>query len=150
MKKIFSLLLALTCAAGTMYAGYGRIPDKKYCKWGDNFRFDHAFKFHNAGAHNEKMKVMCKQRSGAFKQEQYDKAIEKSSRVREVMSVLSDARAKMAAVSQYDLDGLKAFYDSTKYGDGKLYKGFSKGEIERLLKTYNGNKKNRGRPTLDT
>lgn len=92
-------------------------------------------------AHNEKMKVMCKQRSGAFKQEQYDKAIEKSSRVREVMSAISDARAKMAAVSQYDLNGLKAFYDSTKYGDGKLYKGFSKGEVERLLKTYNDNKK---------
>ncbi|MBQ7259384.1 MAG: LamG domain-containing protein, partial [Paludibacteraceae bacterium] len=92
-------------------------------------------------AHNEKMKVMCKQRSGAFKQEQYDKAIEKSSRVREVMSVISDARTKMAAVSQYDLNGLKAFYDSTKYGDGKLYKGFSRGEVERLLKTYNDNKK---------
>ena len=92
-------------------------------------------------AHNEKMKVMCKQRSGAFKQEQYDKAIEKSNRVREVMSVLSDARAKMAAVSQYDLNGLKAFNDSTQYGDGKLYKGFSKGEVERLIKTYNDNKK---------
>jgi len=92
-------------------------------------------------AHNEKMKVMCKQRSGAFKQEQYDKAIEKSSRVREVMSTLSDARANMAAISQYDLNGLKAFYDSTKYGDGKLYKGFSRGEVERLLKTYNDNKK---------
>ena len=92
-------------------------------------------------AHNEKMKVLCKQRSGAFKQEQYDKAIEKSNRVREVMSVLSDARAKMAAVSQYDLNGLKAFNDSTQYGDGKLYKGFSKGEVERLIKTYNDNKK---------
>ena len=52
MKKIFSLLLALVCAAGTIYAGYRWTPDKKYCKWGDNFRFDHAFKFHNAGAHN--------------------------------------------------------------------------------------------------
>ena len=92
-------------------------------------------------AHNEKMKVMCKQRSGAFKQEQYDKAIEKSNRVREVMSALADARAKMAAVSQYDLNGLKAFNDSTQYGDGKLYKGFSKGEVERLIKTYNDNKK---------
>ena len=92
-------------------------------------------------AHNEKMKVMCKQRSGAFRQEQYDKAIEKSNRVREVMSALSDARAKMAAVSQYDLNGLKAFNDSTQYGDGKLYKGFSKGEVERLIKTYNDNKK---------
>ena len=92
-------------------------------------------------AHNEKMKVMCKQRSGAFRQEQYDKAIEKSNRVREVMSVLADARAKMAAVSQYDLNGLKAFNDSTQYGDGKLYKGFSKGEVERLIKTYNDNKK---------
>ena len=92
-------------------------------------------------AHNEKMKVMCKQRSGAFKQEQYDKAIEKSNRVREVMSALSDARAKMAAVRQYDLEGLKAFNDTTTYGDGKLYKGFSKGEVERLIKTYNDNKK---------
>ena len=57
------------------------------------------------------------------------------------MSALSDARAKMAAVSQYDLNGLKAFNDSTQYGDGKLYKGFSKGEVERLIKTYNDNKK---------
>ena len=47
-----SLLLVLVCAAGTMYAGWGWTPDKKYCKWGDNFRFDHAFTFHNAGAHN--------------------------------------------------------------------------------------------------
>ena len=92
-------------------------------------------------AHNEKMKVMCKQRSGAFKQEQYDQAIEKSNRVREVMSAIYDARAKMAAVRQYDLEGLKAFNDSTTYGDGKLYKGFSKGEVERLIKTYNDNKK---------
>ncbi len=92
-------------------------------------------------AHNEKMKVLCKQRSGAFKQEQYDNAIEKSNRVREVMTALSDARAKMAAVCQYDLEGLKAFNDSTQYGDGKLYKGFSKGEVERLIKTYNDNKK---------
>ena len=48
-----------------MYAGYGRIPDKKYCKWGDNFRFDHAFEFHNAGAHNEKdeSNVQAKKRS---------------------------------------------------------------------------------------
>ena len=92
-------------------------------------------------AHNEKMKVLCKQRSGAFKQEQYDQAIEKSNRVREVMSALSDARAKMAAVCQYDLEGLKAFNDTTTYGDGKQYKGFSKGEVERLIKTYNDNKK---------
>ena len=92
-------------------------------------------------AHNEKMKVLCKQRSGAFKQEQYDNAIEKSNRVREVMSALSDARAKMAAVRQYDLEGLKAFNDTTTYGDGKQYKGFSKGEVERLIKTYNDNKK---------
>ena len=48
MKKIFSLLLALVCAAGTIYAGNGWTPNDKYCKWGDNFRFDHAFKFHNA------------------------------------------------------------------------------------------------------
>ncbi|MBR3648321.1 MAG: hypothetical protein IKN59_08040, partial [Paludibacteraceae bacterium] len=92
-------------------------------------------------AHNEKMKVLCKQRSGAFKQEQYDQAIEKSNRVREVMSALYGARAKMAAVRQYDLEGLKAFNDTTTYGGGKLYKGFSKGEVERLIKTYNDNKK---------
>ena len=92
-------------------------------------------------AHNEKMKVMCKQRSGAFKQEQYDNAIEKSNRVREVMSALSDARAKMAAVCQYDLEGLKEFNKNSSYGDGKQYKGFSKGEVERLIKTYNDNKK---------
>lgn len=48
MKRLSTLLLALVCAAGTIYAGNGWIPDKKYCKWGDNFRFDHAFKFHNA------------------------------------------------------------------------------------------------------
>ena len=55
-------------------------------------------------AHNEEMKVMCQQRNGAFKQEQYDKAVEKVDRLREVMSALYDARAKMAAVAQYDID----------------------------------------------
>ena len=52
MKKIFSLLLALVCAAGTLYAGNGWIPNDKYCKWGDNFRFDHAFEFYNAGSYD--------------------------------------------------------------------------------------------------
>ena len=52
MKRLSTLLLALVCAAGTIYAGNGWIPDKKYCKWGDNFKFDHAFEFHNAGAYN--------------------------------------------------------------------------------------------------
>ncbi len=52
MKRLSTLLLALVCAAGTLYAGYGWTPDKKYCKWGDNFKFDHAFEFHNAGAYN--------------------------------------------------------------------------------------------------
>ena len=52
MKRLSSLLLALVCVAGTLYAGYNYKPDKKYCKWGDNFKFDHAFRFYNAGAHN--------------------------------------------------------------------------------------------------
>ena len=34
MKKLFSLLLALVCAAGTLYAGWKWTPDKKYCKMG--------------------------------------------------------------------------------------------------------------------
>ena len=92
-------------------------------------------------AHNEKMKVMCMQRTSPFKQEQYDQAIEKSNRVREVMSALADARTKMAAVAQYNIDSLNAFNRRTQYGDGKQYQGFSKGEVERLLKTYNNNKK---------
>ena len=91
--------------------------------------------------HNERMKVMCQQRSGAFRQEQYDAAVKKVERVREVMSVLTEARDKMQAVKQYGLDSLKAFYNRTQYGDGLLYRGFSKGEVERLLKTYNDNEK---------
>ena len=92
-------------------------------------------------AHNEEMKVMCQQRNGAFKQEQYDKAVEKVDRLREVMSALYDARAKMAAVAQYDIDSLRAFNKRTSYGDEKQYRGFSKGEVERLIKTYEDNQK---------
>ena len=92
-------------------------------------------------AHNEEMKVMCQQRSGAFKQDQYDRAVEKVDRVREVMSALSDARAKMAAVAQYDIDSLRAFNKRTSYGDEKQYRGFSKSEVERLIKTYEDNQK---------
>ena len=91
--------------------------------------------------HNEEMKVMCQQRNGAFKQDQYDLAVEKVNRVREVMSEITEARAKMAAVSQYNIDSLKHFYDNSQYGDGKQYQGFSKGEVERLIKTYDDNKK---------
>ncbi|MBO4454015.1 MAG: laminin G domain-containing protein [Paludibacteraceae bacterium] len=92
-------------------------------------------------AHNEKMKVMCQQRTSPFKQEQYEQAIKKVERVREVMSALTDAREKMAGVKQYNLDSLKAFDDRSKFGDGKQYMGFSKGEVQRLLKTYNDNEK---------
>ena len=52
MKRLSTLLLALVCAAGTLYAGWGWTPTKKYCKWGDNFMFDHAFEFDNNGAYN--------------------------------------------------------------------------------------------------
>ena len=89
--------------------------------------------------HNEKMKVMCMQRTGTFKKEQYEAAIKKVERVREVMSLLTDAREKMAGVKQYNLDSLKAFDQRSQYGDGKQYMGFSKGEVQRLIKTYNYN-----------
>ncbi len=52
MKRLSTLLLALVCAVGTLYAGNGWTPNDKYCKWGDNFRFDHAFEFYNAGAYD--------------------------------------------------------------------------------------------------
>jgi len=92
-------------------------------------------------AHNERMKVLCQQRSGAFKQEQYDQAVQKVARLREVKSALDDAREKIAAVEQYKIDSLEAFYKRSEYGDGKQYMGFSKGEVERLLKTYRDNEK---------
>ena len=92
-------------------------------------------------AHNEEMKVMCQQRNGAFKQDRYDQAVEKVNRVREVMSAITEARSKMAAVAQYNIDSLKTFNKNSKYGDGKQYQGFSKGEVERLLKTYEDNQK---------
>ncbi len=92
-------------------------------------------------AHNEKMKVMCLQRNGEFKQEQYEIAVEKTNRVREVMSEITEARSKMAAVEQYNIDSLRAFNNRSQYGDGKQYRGFSKGEVERLIKTYDDNKK---------
>ena len=92
-------------------------------------------------AHNEKMKVLCQQRSKEFKREQYDEAVRKVNRLREVMSKLAEAREKMAGVAQYNIDSLKAFYNRSQYGDGKQYMGFSKGEVERLIKTYNDNEK---------
>ncbi|MBR1878389.1 MAG: hypothetical protein IJ814_05200, partial [Paludibacteraceae bacterium] len=91
--------------------------------------------------HNEQMKVMCLQRSSEFKQEQYNLAALKADRVREVMSALTEARSKMAAVSQYNVDSLRAFNKRSSYGDGLQYMGFSKGEVERLIKTYDDNKK---------
>lgn len=92
-------------------------------------------------AHNEKMKVMCLQRTSAFKQDQYDQAIKQVDRVREVMNELHSARAKMAAVAQYNIDSLRAFNKRTSYGDEKQYRGFSKTEVERLIKTYEDNQK---------
>lgn len=92
-------------------------------------------------AHNEKMKVMCLQRSGSFKADQYEAAVQKVARLREVMSALTEARDKKAGVEQYNIDSLKAFNNRTSYGDGKQYMGFSKGEVERLIKTYEDNEK---------
>ena len=92
-------------------------------------------------AHNEKMKVLCQQRSGEFNKDQYEAAIQKVMRVREVMNTLQEARNKMTAIEQYNIDSLKAFDSETTFGDGKMYQGFSKGEVQRLLKTYNDNKK---------
>ena len=91
--------------------------------------------------HNEKMKVMCLQRSGAFKQDQYDLAIKKVERVREVKDALKDAQNKMDAVNQYHIDSLRAFDKRSQYGDGQQYMGFSKGEVQRLIKTYEDNDK---------
>ena len=49
LTVLLTLLLSSTAFAGRWeYAGNGWTPNDKYCKWGDNFRFDHAFKFHNA------------------------------------------------------------------------------------------------------
>ncbi|MBQ7209991.1 MAG: laminin G domain-containing protein, partial [Paludibacteraceae bacterium] len=92
-------------------------------------------------AHNEKMKVMCQQRTSPFKQDRYEEAIKKVERVREVMSALTDARDKMTGVKQYNLDSLRAFDKRSSFGDGQQYMGFSKGEVQRLIKTYNDNEK---------
>ena len=100
-------------------------------------------------AHNEKMKVMCLQRSGSFKADQYEAAVQKVARLREVMSALTEARDKKAGVEQYNIDSLKAFNNRTSYGDGQQYLGFSKGEVERLIKTYEDNEK-KEKKLLDT
>ncbi len=92
-------------------------------------------------AHNEKMKVMCQQRSGSFKADQYEAAVKKVARLREVMSALTEARDKMAGVAQYNIDSLRLFNYNTRYGEDKHYRGFSKGEVERLIKTYEDNEK---------
>ncbi|MBQ7531027.1 MAG: hypothetical protein IJT12_04915 [Paludibacteraceae bacterium] len=92
-------------------------------------------------AHNEEMKVMCQQRNGAFKADQYDAAVLKVARLSEVKKALDDARKKMQSVNQYKIDSLRAFNKRTQYGDGKQYMGFSKGEVERLIKTYDDNAK---------
>lgn len=100
-------------------------------------------------AHNEKMKVMCLQRSGSFKADQYEAAVQKVARLREVMSALTEARDKKAGVEQYNIDSLRAFNKRTSYGDGQQYLGFSKGEVERLIKTYEDNEK-KEKKLLDT
>ena len=95
-------------------------------------------------AHNEKMKVICQQRSGAFKADQYDAAVQKVVRLREVMSALTEARDKMAGVAQYNVDSLRAFYERTPYTPYETdprYMGFSIDEVQRLLKTYDDNAK---------
>ena len=92
-------------------------------------------------AHNEEMKVMCQQRNGAFKADQYDAAVLKVARLSEVKKALDDARKKMQSVNQYKIDSLRAFNKRTQYGEDKQYMGFSKGEVERLIKTYDDNAK---------
>ena len=91
--------------------------------------------------HNEEMKVMVQQRSGAFKADQYDAAVQKVARLNEVKQALDDSRRKMASVKQYNLDSLKAFVKRTSYGDEQTYMNFSRGEAERLIKTYTDNEK---------
>ena len=86
--------------------------------------------------HNERMKVMCQQRSGEFNQDRYDEAIRKVNRLNEVMDSLRVARERKKAVEQYKIDSLKAFDQRSEFGDGKQYMGFSKGEVRRLIKTY--------------
>ena len=100
-------------------------------------------------AHNEEMKVMCQQRNGAFKADQYDAAVLKVARLSEVKKALDDARKKMQSVNQYKIDSLRAFDKRTQYGDEKRYMGFSKGEVERLIKTYEDNEK-KEKKLLDT
>lgn len=99
--------------------------------------------------HNEEMKVMCQQRSGAFNAKRYDEAVKKVARLGEVMSALNDARKKMQSVNQYKIDSLRAFNKRSQYGDGQQYRGFSKGEVERLIKTYDDNAK-KEKKLLDT
>ena len=100
-------------------------------------------------AHNEEMKVMCQQRSGAFKADQYDAAVLKVARLGEVKKALDDARKKMQSVNQYNIDSLRAFNKRTQYGEDKQYMGFGKGEVERLIKTYEDNEK-KEKKLLDT
>ena len=100
-------------------------------------------------AHNEEMKVMCQQRNGAFKADQYDAAVLKVARLGEVKKALDDARKKMQSVNQYNIDSLRAFNKRTQYGEDKQYMGFGKGEVERLIKTYEDNEK-KEKKLLDT
>ena len=46
MKKISTILLALLCALQTAFAWE---PSEPYCTFCNNFRFDCAFRFYNAG-----------------------------------------------------------------------------------------------------
>ena len=71
-------------------------------------------------AHNEEMKVMCQQRNGAFKADQYDAAVLKVARLGEVKKALDDARKKMQSVNQYNIDSLRAFNKRTQYAHQDL------------------------------
>ena len=70
-------------------------------------------------------------------------------RLGEVKKALDDARKKMQSVNQYNIDSLRAFNKRTQYGEDKQYMGFGKGEVERLIKTYEDNEK-KEKKLLDT
>ena len=44
-QKLTTILLALFCAVGTASAIADWVPSEQYCRFCNNFKFDHAFTF---------------------------------------------------------------------------------------------------------
>ncbi|MBR1878194.1 MAG: hypothetical protein IJ814_04215, partial [Paludibacteraceae bacterium] len=49
MKKLSLILLTLLCAVGTASAIADWVPSEQYCRFCNNFKFDHAFTFSSPG-----------------------------------------------------------------------------------------------------